>query len=119
MAHFYGIYGIGAVMIIILSRYFNKNAITLFLGGYLLGSITEYITSFLVEVVLHAKWWDYSNNILNINGRVCLLYSIFWGILANCLSNFLSNSKKDPCFYDLLFGFRLYSNLLCTRYFYY
>ena len=82
MDHFYGIYGIGAVMIIILSRYFNKNVITLFLGGYLLGSITEYITSFLVEVVLHAKWWDYSNNILNINGRVCLLYSIFWGILT-------------------------------------
>ena len=27
-------------------------------------------------------WWDYSNYVLNINGRVCLLYSIFWGILT-------------------------------------
>ena len=82
MVHFCGIYGVGAVIIIITSQYFNKNNIALFLGGYAIGSITEYLTSFLVEVILHAKWWDYSNNILNINGRVCLLYSAFWGILT-------------------------------------
>lgn len=79
---FYGIYGIGAVILIAGSRYFDKNNITLFLGGYAIGSITEYLTSFLVEVVMHAKWWDYSNNVLNVNGRVCLLYSAFWGILT-------------------------------------
>lgn len=82
MVHFYGIYGVGAVIIIVFSQYFNKNNFTLFLGGYIIGTTTEYLTSFLVEVILHTKWWDYSNNILNINGRVCLLYSIFWGILT-------------------------------------
>ncbi len=82
MVLFYGIYGIGAVILIVGSRYFDKNNFTLFLGGYAIGSITEYLTSFLVEVIMHAKWWDYSNNILNVNGRVCLLYSIFWGILT-------------------------------------
>lgn len=82
MVHFYGIYGVGAVIIIVFSQYFNKNNFTLFLGGYIIGSTTEYFTSFFVEIILHAKWWDYSNNILNINGRVCLLYSIFWGILT-------------------------------------
>lgn len=82
MVHFYGIYGIGAVTIIISSRYFNKNNLTLFLGGYAIGSIIEYVISFLVEVFLHAKWWDYSNNRFNVNGRVCLLYSVFWGILT-------------------------------------
>lgn len=82
MVHFYGIYGVGAVIIIVFSQYFNKNNFTLFLGGYIIGSTTEYLTSFLVEIILHAKWWDYSNNILNINGRVCLLYSVFWGILT-------------------------------------
>ena len=82
MVHSYGIYGIGAVIIIIFSQYFNKNNFTLFLGGYLIGSIAEYLTSFLVEMVMHTKWWDYSNNILNINGRICLLYSVFWGILT-------------------------------------
>lgn len=82
MVLFCGIYGVGAVILIVASRYFNKNNITLFLGGYAIGSITEYLTSFLVETILHAKWWDYSNNILNVNGRICLLYSIFWGILT-------------------------------------
>ena len=82
MDRFYGIYGVGAVIIIVASRYFNKNNVTLFLGGYAIGSITEYLTSFLVETILQAKWWDYSNNILNVNGRVCLLYSVFWGILT-------------------------------------
>ena len=82
MDHFYGIYGVGAVIIIVSSQYFNRNNFTLFLGGYLIGSVTEYIISFLVEIVLQTKWWDYSNNILNMNGRICLLYSIFWGILT-------------------------------------
>ncbi len=82
MVHFYGIYGVGAVIILVASKFFAKNNFTLFLGGYAIGTITEYLTSFLVEVILHAKWWDYTNNLLNVNGRVCLLYSVFWGILT-------------------------------------
>ena len=31
---------------------------------------------------MQTRWWDYTNNILNINGRICLLYSFFWGILT-------------------------------------
>lgn len=82
MDHFYGIYGIGAIIIIIFSQYFRKNTFTLFIGGYIIGSVIEYTISFLTEIILHASWWDYSNNILNVNGRICLIYSIFWGILA-------------------------------------
>jgi len=82
MDHFYGIYGVGAVLILVTASYFSKNNVTLFLGGYAIGTITEYLTSFLVEIILHAKWWDYTNNIFNVNGRVCLLYSAFWGILT-------------------------------------
>lgn len=82
MVRFYGIYGVGAVIIIIFSQYFNKNNFTLFLGGYVIGTATEYLISFLVEVILQTKWWDYSHNILSINGRVCLLYSVFWGVLT-------------------------------------
>lgn len=79
---FCGIYGIGAVCIIIFSKYFNKNNFHLFIGGYIIGTTVEYLTSFLVETILHTQWWDYSNKILNLNGRVCLLYSIFWGVLT-------------------------------------
>jgi uncharacterized membrane protein len=97
MVLFYGIYGVGAVIIIVLSQYFNKNNYTLFLGGYVIGSTIEYLISFMIEVVLHTKWWDYSENILNVNGRVCLLYSIFWGILTIFLVK-----KFNPCLDKLL-----------------
>lgn len=79
---FCGIYGVGAVAIIVFSKYFNKNNFTLFLGGYAIGTVTEYMISYLVETFLHTQWWNYTGRILNINGRVCLLYSIFWGILT-------------------------------------
>lgn len=79
---FLGIYGLGAVIILLFAQYFKKNNYTLFLGGYFIGTITEYLTSFGVELLLNTHWWDYSNNFLNLNGRVCLLYSFFWGILT-------------------------------------
>lgn len=79
---FLGIYGVGAVFILLFSKYLDKNNFTLFIGGYIIGTLTEYILSFLIEAILETRWWDYSGKILNINGRVCLLYSIFWGILT-------------------------------------
>lgn len=94
MVHFYGIYGIGAVTILIFARYFDKNNLTLFAGGFIIGSTTEYIISFFVEVIMNTKWWDYSDRILNINGRICLIYSAFWGILTLVLVKYL-NPKID------------------------
>ncbi len=72
----------GAIAILLFSQYFNKNNFTLFIGGFFIGSATEYIISFLVEIIMHTRWWDYSDRILNFNGRICLLYAIFWGILT-------------------------------------
>lgn len=94
---FCGIYGIGAVCIISFSKYFSKNNFRLFLGGYIIGTIIEYITSFLVETILHTQWLDYSNRLLNLNGRVCLLYSIFWGLLTIFLIQ-----KFNPLFDSLI-----------------
>lgn len=87
---FCGIYGVGAVVLILALRYFNKNNYTLFFGGCLVGSIVEYIMSFLGEILFDARWWDYSNRFLNINGRICLLYAIFWGILSLILMRIIN-----------------------------
>lgn len=87
---FLGIYGLGAVIILLFAQYFKKNNYTLFLGGYFIGTITEYLTSFGVELVLNTHWWDYSNKFLNLNGRVCLLYSLFWGVLTILLVKFIN-----------------------------
>lgn len=69
-------------IIVTLKAKFIKNNYTLFLGGFLMGSITEYLVSFFGEVILNVKWWDYSDRFLNINGRICFMYSIFWGLLG-------------------------------------
>lgn len=76
------IYGLGAAVMIVALQKFKKNGYTLFLGGIVVGSIVEYFISWFGEIFLNVRWWDYSENFLNINGRVCLLYSIYWGIIA-------------------------------------
>lgn len=79
---FCAIYGVGAVAIILPLQHFKKNNYSLFFGGFIIGSIVEYIVSLFGEIILHVKWWDYSGEPLNINGRVCVFFSLFWGILA-------------------------------------
>lgn len=79
---FCSIYGLGAIVMILSLQYFKKNNYTLFFGGYIVGSLIEYFVSLFGEMMLHVKWWDYSNEPFNINGRVCLFYSIAWGLLA-------------------------------------
>ena len=79
---FSGIYGLGAVVMIVFLQYFNKDNNRLFIGGFIVGSIVEYLVSLFAEIFLHVKWWDYSDMPLNINGRICVYFSIFWGFLA-------------------------------------
>lgn len=79
---FCAVYGVGAVIMILSLQYFKKNHNNLFIGGVIVGSIIEYLVSWIGEIILHVKWWDYSGMPLNLNGRICLLYSIFWGFLA-------------------------------------
>lgn len=91
---FCAIYGVGAIIMILSLQYFKKNYNTLFIGGCIVGSITEYLVSWIGEMILHLKWWDYSNMPFNINGRICLLYAIFWGFLGLYLMISL-NPKVD------------------------
>lgn len=91
---FCSIYGLGAVVMIVSLQYFNQNNNRLFIGGFIVGSIVEYIVSWYGDVFLHIKWWDYSNMPLNLNGRICVFFSIFWGLLAIYLISYV-NPKID------------------------
>lgn len=79
---FCSIYGLGAVIMILALQKFKKNNYTLFFGGFLVGSIIEYVVSLIGEAIFHVVWWDYSDMAFNINGRICVAFSMFWGILA-------------------------------------
>ena len=76
------IYGVGGLVAIVGLQKFKKNNYTIFAGGALIGSFVEYFISLIGEFVFHIKWWDYSNLPFNINGRICIAFSVLWGFLA-------------------------------------
>lgn len=84
------IYGWGCLTIIILlSKYLNEPVI-LFFMAILICSVLEYCTSYIMEKLFHARWWDYSNRKFNINGRICLETMIPFGLLG-CLILYIVN----------------------------
>lgn len=89
------IYGFSSIiMILYLSRYRNS-FVTVFLLAVVVCSIMEYLVSYLMEKLFKARWWDYTNRKFNINGRICLENSIWFGLLGALLvyivNPFLSN----------------------------
>ncbi len=77
------VYGFGALALsFFLYKYRNRSRLYSFAGGFIVGSVIEYLCSLFQEIVFGSTSWDYSNMPFNINGRICLLYSIFWGILG-------------------------------------
>lgn len=76
------IYGVGGVVILMLPKFLYNTWIPLFLASMVFCTIVEYITSWLMEKLFHARWWDYSKHKFNIKGRVCLLNSLLFGFLG-------------------------------------
>lgn len=83
------IYGVGATFLIVLLNKYKDNPILLFLYGILLGSILEYFLSFTLEALYGTRFWEYSYLMFNLNGRISLVYSLFWGILSIFLIRWL------------------------------
>lgn len=67
----------------------KDNLLILFIGSFLLTSILEYITGYLLEKVFHNQWWDYSDKPFNIHGYVCLKFSIYWGLACTFIMDVL------------------------------
>lgn len=77
------VYGLGAwALTMALYPFRNRSKVFSFLGGALVGSGVEYFCSWFQETAFGSASWDYSNQPFNLNGRICLLYSIYWGVLG-------------------------------------
>lgn len=83
------IYGLGATLIIFVLNSLKNNKIKLFVYGGILGSGIEYLISFGLEAFYGTRFWDYSFLKFNLNGRICVTYTLFWGILAFILIKFV------------------------------
>lgn len=94
------IYGYGCILMVLLLQRYKDNALVLFILSMVICLVLEYLTSYFMELIFKARWWDYSDKKYNINGRICLEYGIFFGLgglviiylvhpfIINVLSNF-------------------------------
>ena len=83
------IYGFGGIIILYALYPWRTTWVRLFIASMILTSILEYFTSWLLEKLFHAKWWDYSHLAFNLNGRVCLLNSTLFGLGGLALWHFM------------------------------
>lgn len=74
------IYGFGAMLINLLLNKFVSNPIILFVIAGIISTLLEYFTSYIMEKIFNARWWDYSNKKLNINGRVCFENTFYFAL---------------------------------------
>ncbi len=76
------IYGIGACIMFLFLDKFYDNVLILFLVSIVSLTLWEYIVGVLLEKVFNTKYWDYSNQKFNFQGRICLFNSLCWGVLG-------------------------------------
>lgn len=93
------IYGFGMLLIILLLYRFDKSddlpMIWIFIMGLILCSSVEMLGGFLLEKLFNLRWWDYSAEPLNINGYVCLKFSIFWGLGVVLITDIIRHIKMS------------------------
>lgn len=84
------IYGSGAIVVLISTLVVQKNLVLVFIIGMIAATILEYITGALMEKLFHVRYWDYTTEPFNINGHVCLLCSLAWGVFSVLLVRFVN-----------------------------
>lgn len=102
------IYGTGALVLMLVILPFKEatdnlylNILLTFTVGFVVCDIVEFLTSLIMEKLFHARWWDYSKKRFNIQGRICLTHTIYWGIGA-CLFSYFVQPFISDYFIDLI-----------------
>ena len=102
------IYGWGVVLITLLLYRYSYDPLVLFVMTIITCMILEYVTSFIMEKLFKARWWDYSKRKFNLNGRVCLGTTIPFGIFGVFIIYFSNPfiveqlNKVDPTVLDII-----------------
>ncbi len=90
------IYGFGALIMLLISAY-KDHLFVCFILALTLCSTLEYFASYLMEKLFKIRWWDYSNDAFNINGRICLRNALAFGALGVIFTRFL-----NPWYYSII-----------------
>ena len=84
------IYGSGAIVVLISTLTVENNLLLVFAIGMISATILEYITGVVMEKLFHVRYWDYSKEPFNINGHICLISSLAWGVFSVLLVRFVN-----------------------------
>ena len=76
------VYGTAGVLLAVGLADLRTNWLALFAGSFLIATVVEWVTAKFLERVHHRRWWDYSGKMFNLDGYVCLQYSVLWGVLG-------------------------------------
>lgn len=76
------IYGWGAIILLAGLKRYKSNSLKLFFVSAIIFSIFEYMVGFALDALFSTKWWDYSNDFMNLNGRISIFFTFIWGIIA-------------------------------------
>lgn len=83
------IYGIGSVIILIILKPISSDPLLIFVSASFICGFIEYFTSYAMEKLFHARWWDYTDQLFNINGRITLINTVLFGLLGLFLVYFI------------------------------
>ena len=78
------IYGTGCLLIIGLKKWMGHRPLSFFAVSVAACGVIEYVTSWLMEMIYHTRWWDYSDCLFNLNGRIFVGGLLGFGA-AGCL----------------------------------
>ena len=74
------IYGVSCLLMGSFIIRYKSDLVTVFVMSAFVCTTVEYITSYVLEKIFKARWWDYSDRKFNIEGRVCLFNAFLFGI---------------------------------------
>lgn len=85
------IYGYGCIFITVFFGKYKDHPFKLFFLAMLWSAILEYVAGYVLEVTFGGRWWQYTNdsNFMNVNGRVWITTTIWFGLLATILIKFV------------------------------
>lgn len=90
------IYGVGALLAVLFLSHLTDPLVQ-FVVGFFAAGVLEFSTSWVMERMFHARWWDYSNIPLNINGRICVPGLLLFSSLMLCV-NFFAQPALESLF---------------------
>ncbi len=82
------IYGVGGVLVLLVLRPLKQKPFLMFSGAVAICGVVEYFTAWLLEILAHKRWWDYTGYFGNLHGRICLEGLLVFGLAGIVVTYF-------------------------------